>query len=238
MLQVSKMSRQTPEPAIKYPCYVPFDPFMDVQRLRSLDAYVGERVAGYLAAERGVGFYTGPFRLDPASRDRPGSRMIYLTRSVRPDTYYDLDKAELWHPSEAAGEFAELMDFIATLPFKGIGRAIIMYDDVPRPVPAHRDHDSRELCHEFVWFRTNLRKPFYMLNPDTDEKQYVQSYGAWFDTVNQYHGADSGEGLCWSIRVDGVFDDAFRKQIPVAGDNAAAAPALWACSGAGSERAL
>jgi hypothetical protein len=69
-----------------------------------------------------------------------------------------------------------------------------------------------------------------MLDSRTNEKLYVDSYSAWFDTVNQYHGTDEYDGLAFSIRVDGVFTDEFRKQIPVPESNPASAPALWACS--------
>jgi hypothetical protein len=107
---------------------------------------------------------------------------------------------------------------------------MIMYDGAGSAVTAHRDHDSAELCHEFIWFRTNQSKPFYTLNPDSGEKAYVRSYTAWFDTVNQYHGADAGDGLSFSIRVDGVFSDAFRNLIPFPEQGRAAAPAVWAAS--------
>ena len=218
------------DPRIKYPCYKSFDEFFDVQRLKSLDGYIRERIERRLAARSDLQFYTGPFLLDASAPDRPGSRMIYLSRSIKPDDYYDLNKTELWEPTEEAGEFSQLMDFIATLPFAETGRMLIMYDDSGRPVSAHRDHVSCDLCHEFVWFRTNLDKPFYMLNPETGEKQYVESYSAWFDTVNQFHGSDAREGLAFSIRVDGVFTDEFRERIPVPASNLASTPALWACT--------
>ena len=214
---------------VTYPCYKSFDPFIDVERLKSLDGYVTERVKRHLAMEQDARFYTGPYRLDEAAPDRPGSRMIYLAASKEPDNYFDLDRTELWEPTEATREFSELMDFIATLPFRATGRILVMYDDVPREGPAHRDHIESEICHDFIWFRTNLRKPFYMLNPETAEKLYVSSYSAWFDTVNQFHGTDACEGLGVSIRVDGVFTDAFRARIPVLESNKAATPAVWAC---------
>ena len=213
-----------------YPCYKDLDPFIDVARLKSLDGYIAERIRRRLAAARDLAFYTGPFLLDEKAPRLPGSRMVYLSRSQAPDDYYDLDRTHLWVPSEEAEEFAELMDFIATLPFKATGRMIIMYDDGGRAVSAHRDHDSQELCHEFIWFRTNFAKPFYMLNPETGEKTYVRSHAAWFDTVNQFHGADGCGGLSFSIRVDGVFDDQFRARIPYPRANRAAAPAMWAAS--------
>jgi hypothetical protein len=216
------------EPSISYPSYKSFDDFIDVERLKSLDGYIVERIRQHIKAQTDIQFYTGPYRLEDSLPERPGSRMIYLAESKLPDSYFDLNNTELWQPTPATGEFSLLMDFIATLPFKATGRMLIMYDDVQRPVPAHRDHLSTEVCHEFVWFRTNLKKPFYVLNHETGEKQYVESYSAWFDTVNQFHGGDPGEGLTFSIRVDGIFNDQFRKHIPVPASNPASTPALWA----------
>lgn len=213
---------------ITYPTFKSLDDFIDVERLKSLDAYVAERLRSHLHQNNDAPFYTGPFRLQEAAPDRPGSRMVYLSQSKRPDSYFDLDKSELWHPTEASGEFALLMDFISTLPFKSTGRMLIMYDNVSRPVTAHRDHTDADICHEFIWFRTNLNKPFYLLNPLTNEKLYVESYSAWFDTVNQFHGSDPAEGLTFSVRVDGTFTDEFRQQIPIYESNRAATSALWA----------
>lgn len=211
-----------------YPSYKDLDPFIDVDRLRALDGFIAERIERRLAAARDLAFYTGPFLLDHAEPVLPGSRMVELTRSRRGDDYYDLDRPDLWEPTEEAAEFAPLMDFIATLPFQATGRMLIMYDDSGRAVSAHRDHDSQNLCHEFIWFRTNFAKPFYMLDPQSGEKLYVSSHSAWFDTVNQFHGADSSGGLSFSIRVDGIFTDAFRSRIPFPPSGRSAAPALWA----------
>jgi hypothetical protein len=222
----------SPSPA-RYPSYVDLDPSIDVARLKSLDGYIRQRLERRVAEARDLAFYTGPFLLDREAPHLPGSRLVYLARSTEPENYYDLDRPELWRPSEEAEEFAELAAFIATLPFEATGRIIIMYDDAGRAVSAHRDHDSEDLCHEFVWFRTNLAKPFYMLEPETDERLYVASHSAWFDTVNQFHGADASTGLSFSIRVDGRFSDAFRRQIPFPERGRAAAPALWAASMAG-----
>jgi hypothetical protein len=210
-----------------YPSYVDLDPYIDVSRLRALDAYVRERLARRVQDAKDLAFYTGPFLLDGREPYLPGSRLVYLTQSEREQDYYDLDRADLWRPTEDAELFSELIGFIDTLPFEATGRMIVMYDDSGRPVSAHRDHDSLDLCHEFVWFRTNLDKPFYMLNPATGEKLYVRSHAAWFDTVNQYHGADGTGGLSYSIRVDGRFSPEFRRLISFPDGNRAAAPAHW-----------
>ena len=210
-----------------YPSYVDLDRFIDVDRLRALDLYVRQRLEQRLQDAKDLAFYTGPFLLDGREPHLPGSRLVYLTQSQREQDYYDLDRTDLWHRTQDAELFSELMAFIGTLPFEATGRMIIMYDDSGRPVSAHRDHDSLDLCHEFVWFRTNMNKPFFMLNPDSGEKLYVRSHAAWFDTVNQYHGADGTGGLSFSIRVDGRFDADFRRFINFPENNRAAAPAHW-----------
>jgi hypothetical protein len=236
---VSNQSMRTPEPntAISYPNYKSLDDFVDVERLKSLDSYVTERIVSRLTRDCDLKFYTGPFRLNDEAPDRPGSKMIYLAESTAPDSYFDLNRTELWRPAAATGEFARLMDFIATLPFKATGRMLIMYDESGRAVPAHRDHAEHNLCHEFLWFRTNLKKRFYVLNPETNDKRYVESYTAWFDTVNQFHGSDESDGLTFSIRVDGIFTDEFRRLIPRLESNRAATPALWANADFGSSTA-
>jgi hypothetical protein len=155
--------------------------------------------------------------------------MVYLAKSVNQDRYLDLDRVELWEATEDAFEFALLMEFVRTLPFKATGRMLIMYDTEARPITAHRDHMEQDICHEFIWMRTNKKKPFYMLNHISGEKLYVDSYSAWFDTVNQFHGGDGYDGLSFSIRVDGVFTDEFRAQIPKPDYNLSSTPSLWAC---------
>lgn len=218
------------DPRIRYPSYKSFDDLIDVERLKSLDGYVTERIQKRVSKDKDLQFYTGPFRLAENAPAKPGSKMVYLSQPRGEDNYYNLDNPDEWQPAEGATEFAELMDFIATLPFRATGRMIIMYDPDGRAVTAHRDHVSHELCHEFLWFRTNLRKPFYMLNETTGEKQYVESHSAWFDTVNQFHGGDATGELAISIRVDGIFSDELRARMPIAETNRASTPSLWACT--------
>lgn len=213
-----------------YPSYMDLDPYIDVARLKALDGFVTGRLAARLETARDLAFDTGPFLLGGDAPRLPGSQLVYLARTQAKDDYYELDRTELWRPSPEAEEFAPLMEFIATLPFAATGRMIIMYDYDGRAVPAHRDHASTHLCHEFVWFRTNLSKPLYMLDPATGERLDVTSHSAWFDTVNQYHGADASPGLSFSIRVDGRFSDEFRAKIPAAPENPASAPAVWAAA--------
>jgi len=216
------------DPRVRFPSYKSFDPFIDVERLRSLDSYVRERIKRRIVEQDDPKFYTGPYTLKEEIAGRPGSRMIYLAESSEPDSYFDLDRTDLWRRSEAADEFTLLMEFIETLPFQATGRMLIMYDDQPREVPAHRDHTESEILHDFIWFRTNQNKPFYMLNVQTGEMQMVEGYSAWFDTVNQFHGSSAADSLAFSIRVDGIFTEDFKAQIPRPAFNAASTPSYWA----------
>lgn len=218
------------DPHISYPCYKSLDAFIDVQKLKSLDVYIREKIKHHIKS-REEDFFLNAHRLDEALPEQPGSREIWLTRTRPgvPYNYLDLDKPELWQPTAEAVEFSRLMEFIHTLPFRAIGRMLIIYDDAATEVPPHRDHLDPQILHEFIWFRTNLEKPFYMLNHETNEKLYVSSYSAWFDTVNQFHGSDAKAGLSFSIRVDGIFSDEFRKNIPTPAFNPASTAALWAC---------
>ena len=214
---------------IHYPSYKSFDDIIDLDRLLLLDAELTALIEHH-AAKPTADYFLNEHRLDVEAPHQPGAREIWLTRT-EPGTVYnylDLDKPEFWIKTKEAEEFRSLFRFIETLPFKSLGRVLIIYDHSGLKVPAHRDHLETSLCHNFIWFRTNERKRFYMYNPQTQEKLYVQSYSAWFDTVNQFHGSDPSSGLTFSIRVDGIFNDEFQKQIPFCADNPAATPALWA----------
>jgi hypothetical protein len=216
---------------IKYPSYKSLDEFIDLKALKNLDAYLSGKLRRRLAT-RTDDLFVNEHRLNADTPYQPGTREVWLTRTLpgTPYDYLDLDKTDLWARTEAAAEFSLLMDFIDTLPFKQTGRMLIIYDDSGAAVPAHRDHLSTDVCHDFVWFRTNLAKPFYVLNHITNEKLYVASYTAWFDTVNQFHGSDAMAALSFSVRVDGIFKDEFRSQIPRPAINVASTPALWAAT--------
>jgi hypothetical protein len=107
---------------------------------------------------------------------------------------------------------------------------MLIFDDTGHAVTCHRDHAEQSVCHEFIWFRSNLNKQLYTYNKKTKKKKYISSYSAWFDTVNQLHGAHNSSGLSFSIRVDGIFTDELRANIPKPSINLASTPALWAIS--------
>ena len=226
---VAKVDAAPVDSRVKYPSYKSFDEFIDVQWLKSLDEDITKKIHERIASKNEE-YFLNAYRLEKDSLHQPGAREIWLSRPkvAKPLVYDALDKTDLWEPTEDAENFSLLMDFIQTLPFKATSRMLIIYDDAPHPVPAHRDHLNTDICHEFVWFRTRKNKPFYMLNHKTGEKKYVEGYTAWFDSVNQFHGVDAVDGFSFSFRVDGVFTDEFKARIPKPAYNIASTPSLWA----------
>ncbi len=218
------------DPRVVYPSYKSLDDYIDLERLKRLDGYITERLQ---RRHSDAEFWTGPYTAGTFDKRRPGSKMISLTTYTIENSYnyFDLDKADRWAPSAEAEEFAEVMDFVRALPFKSTGRIMIMYDFSGSPVTAHRDHDRDDMSHEFLWLRTSLAKPFYLMDQRTKERKYVETYSAWFDTVNQFHGADAAPGLSFSLRVDGIFTDELRARIPVPERNLASTPSFWAALG-------
>ena len=232
----ARMNRQLDrveiDPRVSYPSYKSLDDFLDIERLKGLDDYLTERVEAKLRNREGEAFHTGVFKRRVWHKTRPGSLVVPLTRSIRPFNYLDLDKPEVWEPTAEADQFAELMHFIATMPFKRTARIMIICENGGPGTTPHRDHGLPNVLHEFVWFRSNLNKPLFLLDHRTGKKKYVDSYSAWFDSVNQYHGSDPTKDLTFSMRVDGVFSDELRKRIPKPTVNPASTPSLWACESA------
>ena len=223
-----QMDRAELDPRISYPSYKSLDEYVDVERLKGLNGYLEEYIQAHAKAVKDEVFHTGDLTLSAKAKKRPGSRIIYLSKSSREFKYFDLDESGIWTPTPEAAELPRLMEFIATLPFKTTARMMIMYDTNGGAVTPHRDHARFKKCHEFIWFRPNLRKPFFLLDRRTGKRKYVETYTAWFDTVNQFHGADAVDGLSISLRVDGAWTDEFRQKIPTPACNAASTPALWA----------
>lgn len=94
--------------------------------------------------------------------------------------------------------------------FCDIGRIILFFNDEGQACGLHRDYNEQirpEQPDQFIWI--NLfpdRKKFYLLDPETGVKHYINHQVAMFDSQN-WHGSDSHPLAAFSIRVDGVFND-------------------------------
>ena len=192
--------------------FVPLDEYIDVDRLVSLDESLKNKLDDILRnGFRSTGLFGAGERLDPAAPERNGTRAIGLRRQIS-GGYDRIHDAACWEDSETAAEFPDLMDFVKTLPLVSYGRYFIIFDYDGVVEPPHRDHGDPRLRQEFIWFRPNKTKNFYIYEKRTKQKIFVDSYSAWFDT-RHYHGTDPSDGLSISIRVDGVFTDELRARI-------------------------
>src|SRR5688572_20885494 len=125
-------------PTLRYPSYKSFDDFIDLVRLKSLDAYLTRRIARHIT-ENTDDFFVNQHVLDADAPYKPGVREVWLKRTAlgTPYDYLDIDRTNLWQVTEEAKEFTLLMDFIDTLPFESTGRVLLVYDEGGCSVPAH-----------------------------------------------------------------------------------------------------
>ena len=133
---------------------------------------------------------------------------------------YALDYATKHHATEcvALPEDTQLAFFYEWLDrqaiFSDYGRTTLFINYPGGYSPIHTDYadSSRPSSDEFVWIDfAPSRKKFYLLDVGTDQKIYSPGYCNWFNT-NNHHGSDPAPQACYSLRVDGVFSDAFKRR--------------------------
>lgn len=111
-----------------------------------------------------------------------------------------------------ANYFPELKDWIEThMPFDYIGRVLIFINQTNSHIPIHKDSlhwDEREATN-FIWFRPNLYKNFFIYDAEQNIKHYVNNYFIHFHDLN-WHGGDPTDRMTYSIRVDGKFTQTFK----------------------------
>jgi hypothetical protein len=141
---------------------------------------------------------------------------IYLRQALK---YGELGAASANKDTGAyATTFAFLRPFINSLPFSEIGRILFFVTDHFVPTPMHGDIE-REFAgvtphkQEFIWIRPKrLQKSFYVFDEVAEVKHPVQGQACWFNSYD-LHAAPASDVLTWSLRIDGKFTEAFRKEL-------------------------
>jgi len=101
--------------------------------------------------------------------------------------------------------------------FKYLGRIIIFKAEHDTQMFMHRDlilPDETEYFdhrHEFIHLRTNLDKPFYIWDPESDTKILTDSRATFFNDQDWHSGGKTNKQT-YSIRIDGEFTDEFRER--------------------------
>jgi len=99
--------------------------------------------------------------------------------------------------------------------FADYGRVVLFINYHGGYSPVHTDYvdASQPSADEFLWIDfAPDRKKFYLLDVETNQKIYSSGHCNWFNT-NNHHGSDPAPQACYSLRVDGVFSDAFKQRV-------------------------
>lgn len=74
------------------------------------------------------------------------------------------------------------------------------------------DDNDPDKPSEFIHIRPNLDRPFYLRDPQTLEKIYINTRAAYWNDQDR-HGGDTVLKASYSLRVEGTFSSEFRNNI-------------------------
>jgi hypothetical protein len=106
--------------------------------------------------------------------------------------------------------------------FEDIGRVIFFHCEADGVPFEHRDLDGTKGMqdgytphrNEFIHIRPDLKKPFYLWDPEKRKKIYINSRAAWWNDQD-WHGGDRVMQQSWGLRIDGKFTENFRKALGI-----------------------
>jgi hypothetical protein len=105
--------------------------------------------------------------------------------------------------------------------FEHIGRVIFFHCEADGIPFEHRDLDARNGMNvvkphrnEFIHIRPNTKKAFYLWDPATKNKTYLNTRAAWWNDVD-WHGGEKIIEQSYSLRIDGKFSEEFRKKLGI-----------------------
>ena len=121
---------------------------------------------------------------------------------------------------KSAEYFPDLIDWIFELKTKGIfssisGATIFVLEAGGIPFehcdPAKTPEELKWLP-EFIHIKTDLDRPFYVINPVTKEKAIMNTRVAWWDE-RDWHGGEPINKTTYNFRIDGCFTPEFKEKI-------------------------
>lgn len=115
--------------------------------------------------------------------------------------------------AEARRLFPQTIAFLRGLPFREIGRAVLFGLEPNDHAPFHRDTEPGSgPVAQSVSFAPRPGKRFALQNREEDEPTVVSAPIYWFNDMD-YHGVLADPFFRYSIRVDGVFEPAFVREV-------------------------
>jgi len=104
-----------------------------------------------------------------------------------------------------------------------IGRVIFFHCDHNGKAFEHRDLDAKnggdeqgytEHKNEFIHIRYRTKRGFYIWDPKTEDKHYINCHAAFWNDQD-WHGGESSAEVEYGLRIDCKFTDTFRKKIGI-----------------------
>lgn len=201
------------------------DAYLDAMHV--VEAMTAEELREFAALSDDPEDLEGPFGDET---DRPFTREQMRLLSYKHGVYFpwkvcyhflENDRWEDKHSGEGKGYaeealrlFPKTIAFIETLPFLEIGRAVLFGLEPNDHAPLHRDAEpGRALTiAQSISFAPRRGKRLYLQNAEHDDPVVVDCPIYWFNDMD-YHGVMADPFFRYSIRVDGVLDPAFVREV-------------------------
>ena len=125
------------------------------------------------------------------------------------------EKNDIAEWNEVAHLFPKLVRLVDSMPFKTVGYVMIMRSNENSHLDIHRDiYPRNHSCHHINVHIDLKPKPFFIYDPITKTKTYKDDQTlSYFFNECDLHGTDYIFEERLTMRVDGVFEDWFAKQI-------------------------
>lgn len=105
--------------------------------------------------------------------------------------------------------------------FEHIGRVIFFHCDHDGIPFEHRDLDAKNGVNvvkphrnEFIHVRPNTKKAFYLWDPESKDKTYLNTRAAWWNDQD-WHGGERIMEQSYGLRIDGKFTEQFRQELGI-----------------------
>lgn len=130
------------------------------------------------------------------------------------------------HLTEESKYFPGLVTWVKNLVDQNIisqiGRVIFFHCEHDGQPFEHRDLDGKhgdsqgysDHRNEFIHIRHNTKRGFYIWDPETKNKIYINSNAAFWNDQD-WHGGEINREQEYGLRIDCVFTDAFRKKLGI-----------------------
>jgi hypothetical protein len=207
-------------------------PYLDYAVVKSSRIITPSRYSGnQFLNQQGIGItdildsYSSeyPFIQDLKDNDQLASWLryqfdvIYGQQSVQiiyPTSWQTKHLKESCLPTENVKYFKPFFDWLDKQEiFSQYGRVVVFTNEPGVDTPTHYDYRNDITSKdEFIWINLDLRKKFFVYDPETKIKHYLEGPVGTFNN-HDYHGADPSKFATWSIRVDGTFSDSFLDKI-------------------------